>query len=475
MANIDSIAELAKSKVASYINDSMSTLPNPKINNDDETILIDDVRMAFNELPYNLTVYEEIARIENFPLDRVSLNIKGILDKSLPFYQKYLQGNTLHTILKSLTNKIIDNNFYFKIGDEIIKPDLSKYKEISRELNCYGRILINVNASESIKDFTFDVVEPYRYYQKGNTVHVITLIEDYSESGYSYPAYIVQERTIHDDGRITISVRKQYINKGQTYNFGTSITEKEVDMLHLFELTTEDGMSIVEPVRNELFMLDVTETAQAIEIKGSQFSIHAGEEYFEDCQVRIADIYRIYSSAEGLEKPLFETVQPEIRVQEYVETKNNYIKSIATDLGMNAKSLGLVQVVEMTASSEIIEETKTVESINSMRANFKQELTDILERYIPEIVVDVIQYSSQSLDAKSRVLNQIQLFTSVERKVDILYPEFTQEQKDREIALIKYEQNLPTTLKDREILKELGYQTDVEPTPVIVDNSQQRL
>ena len=106
MANIN--VKEALNNTISKVYSQSSPLPNPKINNQDETMLIDDLTNVFKEIPDDLRIYETLSRVENFELDRTSLNIKGILDKSLPFYEKYLQSNALHIILKSLSNKIID-------------------------------------------------------------------------------------------------------------------------------------------------------------------------------------------------------------------------------------------------------------------------------------------------------------------------------------------------------------------------------
>lgn len=435
-----------------------------------EGVLIADVREAKLDISEQCVIYEKIAKYHGFEPDYDSMNVHGFITQTLPFYlddeRPYVSSDDLRTIIKAINNKVVDNNFKFRYRDEEIKPKRKEYLKLNRKLNQYGRILVNVIYSEDIRDIKFEVIEPFRYFPIGqNDYEIYTQVEDYyDKSGNRYQSYIREVRHVYGDGYVWYSVKHYYIDDEKHIYLENSFYEYEEEILsdstNLYEMTTEDDESIIISIRHELLMLTLVNTAEAIELKGSQFTIHADQRYFENGKFITGDIYRLYNIDTIGEKPIFEPVQPELRTKNYIDMKNFYYKSIASDLGINPKILGLVTAVEVTATDIVAEEEKTMETVNSMRENFVANLEDPLEFVYEDIMIIMPQYYNQSMERKAKTVSVINQATSVKQKINYMYPEMTPEEKAEEVALVKLETNKPLLAIDREILKRLGAKLD---------------
>lgn len=430
-----------------------------RLDSEDEYMLIKDLREAFEDVPPKLSLYSEIMVEHGFEPDFVALNIKGIIDKTLPFYRKYLQANTLSILLKTLAVKVVDNNFKFNLNGEEIMPTNGDYQNIVTEMNKYGRVLVNVLPSEDIKEFKYEIIEPYRFYKDDDRAVIFTITDDYEVEGELFSSYYKETRFFIND-LLWITRRRYYVDhEREHFLIEHSYTEEayQVDTDNLFLLTTSDEKSIIEPIRNELFMIDLTETAKALEIKGTQLHIHVEDRFIENGQVRFADIYRIYQSDGGITKPLFEVVQPKIREQEYENIQSYYFKAIATDMGMSPSQLGFVMAIEQTATNALLDDTKSIETVNNLRDNFLHGINKILKTYFPTVIISLPQFYSQSIHLKATVINQLTQNMSIEQKVKYLYPEMTKAEQKMEIALLKYQQNAQITKAEKELLTNYGY------------------
>lgn len=435
------------------------------LDNEYKGVLISDMRDAMYDISEECEIYYDIARNFGFKPDMVSMNVHGFITQTLPFFlddeKPYVSSDDLKTIIKSINNKVVDNNFKFIIGGKEIKPKRKEYLNLNKQLNRYGRILVNVVYSEDIRDIKFEVIEPYRYTKIDDIGYeYYAEIEDYvDENGATYRSYIREIRTLTSLG-VWIQKTRYYIKGLEHIPLYDDYYSYEEDVLsdstNLFEMTTEDEESIVWSIRHELLMLTLINTAEAIEVDGSTFTIHADSRYFENGKFIQGDIYRIYNIDQSDNIPLFKTVQPELRDESYINMKNFYYKSIASDLGINPKILGLVTVVEVTATDVNSEEYKTVETINSMRENFTTMLEAPLEYGYNNLSIIMPQYYNQSLDSKAKTLNSITPVVSIEQSVSYLHPEWHEQERAEEVALVKYQTGKPLLKRDREILEKLG-------------------
>lgn len=479
MANIDKIkvnsleneTKPHKSSDAEYFQYAMQQHNNKSFYLDYEYqgILINDMRDAMYDISEECEIYYEIAKNFGFKPDIVSMNVHGFITQTLPFFlddeKPYVASDDLKTIIKSINNKVVDNNFKFIVNNEEIKPKRKEYLKLNKKLNQYGRVLVNVIYSEDIRDIKFEVIEPFRYSKIGDAGYEIySEIEDYiDDNGTAYKSYIREIREANDYG-VWVQKRRYYI-KGQEHieindEFYTYQEDLLSDSTNLFEMTTEDEESIVLSIRHELLMLTLINTAEAIEVNGTTFSIHADQRYFENGQFIKGDIYRIYNIDQSDKEPLFKTIQPQLRDESYINMKNFYYKSIASDLGINPKILGLVTVVEVTATDVNSEEYKTVETVNSMRENFTSMLENPLNYGYYNLFIVMPQYYNQSLESKARTINSISNVTSIEQSVAYLHPEWEQDERQEEIALVKYQTGKPLLQRDRDILLSLGANLD---------------
>lgn len=436
-----------------------------RLDSEDEYMLLKDICQAFEDVPPKLSLYSEIMDEHGYEPDFVALNIKGIVDKTLPFYKKYLQANTLSILLKTLAVKVVDNNFKFTLNDKEIMPTNGDYQNIVTEMNKYGKILVNVLPAENIKEFKYDIIEPYRFYKDDNKAVVFTITDDYEVESELFPSYFKEQR-FFVDGLLWVTTRRYYVDREREHWYiEGSYTEEayDIDTDNMFLLTTADEKSIIEPIRNELFMIDLTETAKALEVKGTQLHIHIEDRFIENGQVRFADIYRIYQSDGGVTKPLFEVVQPKIREQEYENIQSYYFKAIATDMGMSPSQLGFIMAIEQTATNALLDDTKSIETVNNLRDNFLHGINKILTTYFPTIIISLPQFYSQSIHLKATVINQLTQNMSFEQKIKYLHPEMTEDEQKFEIALLKYQQNAQITKAEKELLAEYGYDDFVYP------------
>lgn len=454
MAIIENVKNGIKDKVDTYIRGIVNSV---KIDDEHEFSLIADLHRALGDTPKDKSIYKAISNYFEVPIDLTALNIKGIKDRSLDFYNKYIQSANLDIISKSVVGKMIDDTL--RINGEM--ADLEIFKKIALNSVTYGTILINIS---NLEKFKFDIIEPYRYEVKKDTEGNIFEAWIYVDTGLKQIGQ-GQHQTIDQVHRIdTGAVIKEYLTSyyidyaGKFRQYGTVI-ETELDNIYLYEWQSE---SLIEPIRNELLILDTVDTAIALEIKGTQFSIHTDSKYFEEGRFIKQDVYRIYNS-DGLdqgEKPLFETYSPNIREQNYINLKEHYLKVISTDMGLNLSALGLANVNHTTATASLIEENRTVDTINSLRSNFRSNINNMLNQF--DIEIEVTAYQSQNMETKARLVTQLRGNTSTEWRVKYLNPDMEEQDLLREIVLVKIEEGLPMTKEENLLATKEGLIEDVQ-------------
>ena len=436
------------------------------IDDDQEGILLKALFQAPNEIPSNLNHYIKLAKQLDMKVDIKATNIKGMCDKTLPFYEDHLQTSSMNTIVKSIASKVVDNNSMIIIDKEEHKLPTNVIKEIEKDKVRYGRVLVNTLPSDKIEDYTFEIIEPYRYEATPTGYRWLTRVGDYVEKTEKYPQMILTTRyrshNFMTNKEEVLESKSTFIYKGSEWIMKGSFApmDDNLSYLGLTEFKTEDGKSIVEPIKNELFMLDILDTAIATEVIGGKFQVHLDERFFENGRVHRGDINRIYrTDGEDVSNALFQFYQPNIRDTSFINLKEHYVKQIAMDIGLSAQSLGFTTVQETTATTSLVEEQKTNEVINGYRIQLQSELQKALEEFI-ECKVNIKQYSFQSLEMKADVMNKLPHRMSIAESIDYLHSERSAEDRLKETVRIKVESGTVLTLAEREVaVKEYGEET----------------
>lgn len=463
-----------------------------------------DITIAKTEIPEIALPYVRIMNAFGFEVSDRIANLFGFETGTLTFYKSHARTNSLKLIMNGKAQKVIDSStgYVEKLDIEertdTTEEDSEHNEETSdivptpikarsllqllqKKMGLYGRAMANVNAvGETPNDLRFDVIEPFRYgfREENSTWYIFTYIGIKKVAGTSREIYNVierQEKEIHET-ETTITV--QYIERiydcyidsreeGTVIVATSKIIEREIDGYMLNEFVNDVvGSSDIEEIKHELLAYDLAETMFNREIISTGLTIHADGRYFEDNRLISSGAYKIYSDVdtEGgtVEKPLFEVNQPLIRVQDYVDTKIHYLDIICIDMGMSARALGFTNVNDQTATEALLDDEKTIETINASKADFKEQFGRMIdELYIKqngeaEYVFVLEDYKPQSMSFKSKIVQSIGDNASIEYKVKMLNPTFTETDVLRETVLIKLEKTIPFTKKEMEYARKEG-------------------
>lgn len=453
---------------------SMNRLFGAKIENEDEYTIIADLRKAMYEIPRELREYYKIFKVyDGTELDIEYLNLKGTVDRSLPFYDKYISGNNVEMIFNSKADKVINSGVKYetttketgsKEKKEDIFIDRDKYKEIEKMTSLYERCAMHImNAEDGIDKFRFNVLEPYRYIIRDNKCVIFTLMQPYKTKRKEFTQFEVIECYLQDNGKWTQQKRICYIDdKDKTYKIIRSDKVVETDKVMIHEIHNDTYKSDLSTIKQSIYVSDMIETIRAVELKLSQFSIHADQSYFENGKIIVSDVYRILNSEfAGVETPLFQAFQPELRIESYIAYKDDLIEAMSLSMGMSARALGLVTVQpqNQVATIAILDEEKTAETINNKKSSLKRQLDEILAIYFPDYTIAIPEYVSQSMPYKVEIVSKLRNDMSISEKVKFLYPTKTKKEIDTEVILIKFEQSIPMTAIEQQRAVELNILT----------------
>lgn len=155
-------------------------------------------------------------------------------------------------------------------------------------------------------------------------------------------------------------------------------------------------------------------------------------------------------------------LQPDIRVDRYDGIITDIYARILTNMGLSPLTVGLpgFESVQASASSQREREKTTIRTRAKKLKLWKQTLRDLFEKVLKyddyinnrsegeyEISIDFPQYAVPTLDERIATIGQaVQMnIMSVEKAIDELYPELTDEDKKKIIVDIKLEQGIPLT------------------------------
>lgn len=155
-------------------------------------------------------------------------------------------------------------------------------------------------------------------------------------------------------------------------------------------------------------------------------------------------------------------LQPDIRVDRYDGIITDIYARILTNMGLSPLTVGLpgFESVQASASSQREREKTTIRTRAKKLKLWKQTLRELFEKVLKyddyinnrsegeyEISIDFPQYAVPTLDERIATIGQaVQMnIMSVEKAIDELYPELTDEDKKKIIVDIKLEQGIPLT------------------------------
>lgn len=436
-----------KEEIANSVYRKMST--QIQMENSLEYESICDIKNAIkHETSCHLKVYLEIFKAEGFNTNKLKgyLNNAGFWYTDLPFHNKYIATSSLSTIMKSKVNKIVQEGL--KINDEIIDNKII-VKEIQELIEVYGAGAIVIKElAQDFKDSEFETLEPHRFYKDDEATYLITYLKR-EEDEVFYNLIAIEEM----NNKVLVTNQNKKIDKKGNVRVLDGKTETvEFNPLFIF-----DGYeNSLDKIKHALALIDLTETVMAVEVKSSEFNIHADEKYFDNGQIVKRDFYRIISQSGSENPPLFQAFQPELRQESYIAIKNNYLQEIANEMGVSVRSLGFSSVNDQVATVALLDEENSIQTINSEIDILKALFNEFLSIYFDNQVAEFQPYYNNSIQFKANVIQTLGNSTSIETKVNILYPYKDEDFKLRETILIKIENSVPLTYEEEQYAIENG-------------------
>lgn len=436
-----------------------------KIDDNSEYDSLADIRVALKETPDYTRAYKEFFEANGHNLDMNILNNKGIRERTISFYIKYLSGCNVETMFNSISDKVVSASTRMVTGSkndgssEEQSVNIDKLKSLDKAIATFGRSAVYVvSTGEDIEEFNYSVIEPYRYIIEDDRQLLFTTIGSYTIKNKQYPLFEVVESTKQDDGTWMQRRKHEYIafdrtEKRHMLRTVDILEEVELESPRLYEVYNGSGGSDLDEIKQDVLVMDMIETIRAVEAKSSQFSIHADQMYFEQGRVIKQDVYRMIDSGfVGTERPLYEAFQPEMRVADYISYMTNVMEGMSRTLGVSTRSLGVTTAspTKQTATVALLDEEKTAETINNRKASLQRQFNKIVGVYYPDSYLMLPEYVSQSMAFKSEILKGLDETMSVEAKVNFLYPAWEETDKLREVLLVKIERNIPMTRSERE-------------------------
>lgn len=450
---------------------SINRLFGAKIDDNGEFATIADIRNALIEIPPNLWGYEMMFIAQGSSINKNDLNNKGISERSIPYYVKYLSGCDTRKMFEAISDKVVSASTRTIVRDakgeikEEHATDIDKLKELDSALATYGRAAIFItNTGDTANELTFEVVEPYRYSIEPTRRVVFTLIGSYELDRSDHPLFEIIDARMQEDGtwyqtREHAIVRYSRRSKTNEVVRIELIEEAELKEPSLHEIHNTGKRSDLDSVKQGVLIMDMIETLRANEAKASQFSIHADQAYFDEGRVVKQDVYRVIDAGFSREDgPMYEAFQPDMRVEQYISYKADVMEGIARTLGVSTKAIGVPQVThtKQTATAALLDEEKTAETINNRKSSIVRQFNAILRLYHDDSELILPAYVSQSLAFKAEIVKSMDGTMSVESKVDFLYPAWGEKDRRREVLLIKIEQNIPMTDEEKSEAMDIG-------------------
>lgn len=313
-----------------------------------------------------------------------SIMINEILVGNRHLYKDVVFRNTLELITKKLTEEIVkdfnifDDGGKIQVGGKVLYFDAENF-DIETMINkalIYGKVGIKANINNG--SFTFEFLEPYKYFKEENGVKVLQIIEN--------KLLTLEERFKIDDSLVIINGEAR----------------EDIDQIYFYELElptyTTKGIEVI-------FEYDVINTALTKETLINSSKLFGDMDYFKKNPIN-TDFIETIDMPEGLkigedkQSATLTQMTSTITLSEKLELKNSKANELAVGYGLNKKTLGIDSSSQDFATSLQYENDSTASTINA----YRKLLTDKLEAIIKEltgITVD-LQFGEYKLDSSEQ-------------------------------------------------------------------------
>lgn len=338
--------------------------------------LLDEIKESLNEIDeYYKNIYW--LWVTEFEQDKLyEFNILTMLNDRLSFYNNHVNSFILDTVINTKMSKIISNDVTVMMGDEPI-DFVKTLNDITKNLLAFNKTVVLLNQwSPDINQSKIKVVNPcfysiyendlrMYYYNNDGKIIYETRTQSFSESGVEQ-WYITQS---------TVDFEDNVNSWGKSDVKYTLIYDTYVTVKPFFEIVTQSDKSDILKIRELILAYDYTETQRLLEVKLTKSRLFADREYVESIEYD-ADFIEVFDTPHTKE-PIFNLHQPTIRSSGYHDILDNYLQSIARNIGINVTLFGvIVNRTVKTATQTNAEDTTTVDTINGFKMMLQQQLNE---------------------------------------------------------------------------------------------------
>lgn len=411
-----------------------------------DQLAIDDIKVDFNPTKYHLPFpyqsddpNEQIYREQMLHFYIRDLNARELT----PFYQENIKTGYIQTLLETVIDGIFDGVSFIESGTRQLTSE--QLEDIAFNMLVHGRVLITRKTINEEDEYT--VVPPYRYWRDISTDRVVVY-------HYTLDNQPLREEYLEHQ----IIARR---SNGETfYKLGKPL-EGEFFEMEMRPLVT-DGMLELAMLRSLVYTL-----LQSDLWGGS--TINFIDEQYLDEKGRLNAQRVNYTPTQSVEnlnadgagnKPLFETVTPEVRSNEFDSILTVIDNATSALAGMTSEVLGSSNATEAQAMS-----AKTAKRFNKLKAIFQKQINNTFKHFNISKRIDLSRYRSDSDEViiRNAVLVSGSNLGTVRPFLVKLYPELTEDELDTLYIKGEIKAGRPLTEDEKELAIKLGLQTEELP------------
>ena len=409
------------------------------------------------------SLYQGLFTFSNTDYNNMLIN--QMLNENLDWFKVNFKTNLLNNMIRKLISRVLDDYSLVDAKDKehsfkdsiIIESKGQRYEfyitDKMLELCLMNSLLYNkcylvFNVKDNIP--VIDVIEPWRIKTLNDKTNILSITND--AHFYQINNDLINMYSRNEKGEWGIA--KSYDNK-----LGAEFILR-IDMdYNLMNMATLEN----------ILMYSQLDSLTQKEISNGGMTVFADEGYFDPRYNPNKLVYRLLKTPEsftpdnGLNK-LFEVITPDLRASQIRELYNTIIDKIASSLLLDKTALGLDSSIE-TATAAKIKNATAIETINSLKYQFQQAFNMAMYNTFGESVI--IRIENYKFNDMESLLQQAQMglashVMSTERAVKLITNDITEQEYNREVVLVKYENDIPFTPEQAELAKEMGLTLTVE-------------
>lgn len=397
--------------------------------------------------------------------DYNNMLINQMLNENLDWFKVNFKTNLLNNMIRKLISRVLDDYSLLDAKDKehsfkdsiIIESQGQRYEFYITDkmlelclMKCllYNKCYLMFAVKDNIP--VINVIEPWRVKTLNNKTNILSI----TDNAYFYQINNDMINMYGKNEKGDWIIVKSYDNK-----LGAEFILR-IDMdYNLMNMATLEN----------ILMYSQLDSLTQKEISNGGMTVFADEGYFDPRYNPNKLVYRLLKTPEsftpdnGLNK-LFEVVNPDLRAVQIRELYNTIIDKIASSLLLDKTALGLDSSIE-TATAAKIKNATAIETINSLKYQFQQAFNEAMYNTFGESVV--IRIENYKFNDMESLLQQAQMglashVMSTERAVKLITNDITEQEYNREVVLVKYENDIPFTPEQANLAKEMGLTLTVE-------------